>query len=62
LEENEDPVDTETFVSRLSPQSVAVGEDGRVQVFFGDGDLFWGHAIIVAMNDALEPTDAEIAG
>lgn len=62
LSDDEEPVDAETFASRLTPQSFGVDEEGGVSVFFDDGDLFWGHVVIVSLNERLEPTDAEIAG
>lgn len=62
LGEDEARVGSKQFASRLSVQSVGVRENGRVEVYFNDGDLFWGHSIIVSLTSDLKPTSADIAG
>jgi len=49
-------------MAKLSPDSVTVYDDGAVNVCLYDGQLFWGHAIIVNLDASLNPTDVDIAG
>jgi hypothetical protein len=62
LEEKEQPVTAGQFVARMTPESLGVYPDGAFEFMFGDGDLFWGHAIIVAGSLAEGATDADICG
>lgn len=55
-------VDEVGFAALLSPESFGVRADGSVSVFFEDGDLFWGHVVIVSLDEQLVPIDAEMAG
>jgi uncharacterized protein (TIGR03067 family) len=59
----ETPVlNAEQFMAKLSPDSVTVDGEGAVNVCLYDGQLFWGHAIIVNLDASLNPTDVDIAG
>jgi hypothetical protein len=42
--------------------SISVYPDGDFDLFFDDGDMFWGHSIIVTGNINGEFSSAEIAG
>lgn len=55
-------VDAETFITRMQVESVNVDADGGVVVYFDDGDLFWGHAIYVSLNEGLQVSGSGIAG
>ena len=61
LDEGEEALSKETFVSRLSIEAVVVYPDGSVEFTFGDGDLFWGHVIQVSYEDNVF-VEAGIAG
>jgi len=62
LGDDEKPFTARSFQARLSPESVGMSEEGTVTVYFNDGDLFWGHVVVVELNSALKPVDADIAG
>lgn len=62
LTDGEKPVTAAKFRAKLSPESFSVDEKGRVSVCFEDGDLFWGHVVLVELDTKLRPVDAEIAG
>ncbi|MEM9259460.1 MAG: DUF2262 domain-containing protein, partial [Bacteroidota bacterium] len=61
LEENEPPVGAPLFLSRIRLEVVSVGEEGGFCFWYDDGELFWGHSILVSgtLTDGI--TDAEIA-
>ncbi|WP_042161473.1 DUF2262 domain-containing protein [Paenibacillus gorillae] len=45
-----DTITKEMFVKRMEFSSISVYADGSFEMFFDDGDMFWGHSIIVAGN------------
>lgn len=62
LDEGEPPATPDAFKSRMSLESVLVYPDGAFDFWHDDGDLFWGHAIMVSGSLAKGPTDVEISG
>jgi hypothetical protein len=58
----EDEVTADEFKHRLQLEAITCRLDGSAEVCFLDGDLFWGHAIIVTTDPELRLKDAEIAG
>ncbi len=62
LDEDEDELTAEQFVSRMTLNSINVSPAGEFDFWHGDGDLFWGHSILVSGNLADGPTDADIPG
>lgn len=50
------------FVARLTLDAVGVVRDGVVELWFDDGDLFWGHAVMVQLDPNLDPRHASIEG
>lgn len=40
----------EQFMERMSNPSITIGTDGSIEFMFDDGDMFWGHAIVVWMG------------
>lgn len=62
LADGEKPVSAAKFRARLVPESFNVRGSGGVSICFEDGDLFWGHVILVELDAKLRPIDAEIAG
>ncbi len=51
-----------TFRDALTLNSIAVKADGSLEMVFEDGDLFWGHAVVVAADAACKPTRIDIEG
>ncbi len=61
LNDNESPLTVEEFAIRLRPSSISI-EDNEAVVFFDDGDVFFGHSIIVSGPIDTGPSDAQLAG
>lgn len=57
-----DEITEEIFVSRLTLSSITVSENGDFTIYYDDGDLFWGHVIIVEGNINGTFETAQIAG
>jgi hypothetical protein len=52
LEDGEDPVTEKTFLESISIKALSISDDGRsFDVYYDDGDLFWGHSIVCTVND-----------
>ncbi|CAD6547441.1 DUF2262 domain-containing protein [Paraburkholderia sabiae] len=62
LGKDEDPVSADEFRQRLSLQSISVDKDGRLEFCCTDGDLFFGHSILVPGSLEQGLTTAYIAG
>lgn len=66
LQDNEEAeiteITKELFVELMSIDSISVYNDGEFEIFFSDGDMFWGHSIIVNGDINGNFTSAEIAG
>ncbi|WP_181321723.1 DUF2262 domain-containing protein [Trinickia symbiotica] len=62
LDEDEEPVTADEFARRISLQSITIADSGAFDFCFADGDLFWGHAILVDGTLAAGPTAATIVG
>jgi hypothetical protein len=56
------PVTAESFVERISLNELSISADGSATPFYADGDLFWGHVILVDVEPDGSLTDAYIAG
>src|SRR5262249_50663022 len=50
------------FLQRMVLESISVYSDGSFEFWHSDGDLFWGHSILVSGNLEDGPTDADIPG
>lgn len=48
LNEGDSEVDANEFKSRLRLESIDVNADGSFQLWYDDGDLFWGHLIVIS--------------
>ncbi|WP_160676315.1 DUF2262 domain-containing protein [Clostridium sp. C8-1-8] len=57
-----DEITEEMFVNFMELESITVYPEGKFDMFFFDGDMFWGHCIIVTGNINGEFDSAEIAG
>ena len=62
LDEGEAEIGEADFARRMVLESVSVKEDGTFEFWHNDGELFWGHSIMVSGNLADGPTDAGIHG
>jgi hypothetical protein len=60
--EDEQELSPADFISRLSLESITLSPEGECEIFFADGELFWGHVIIVLWNHTKGFHSAEIAG
>ncbi|WP_373543637.1 DUF2262 domain-containing protein [Chamaesiphon sp.] len=61
-DEDEEPLTPEQFKERMVLDSISIDSDGAVSFYHNDGDLFWGHCILVTMDSENNFTIAEIAG
>lgn len=59
---DDEEIDTNEFVKRLEAETLAIDDEGMVQLYFCDGGLFMGHSITVALDENLEPTRAGLSG
>ncbi|WP_087026554.1 DUF2262 domain-containing protein [Thaumasiovibrio subtropicus] len=50
------------FISAMKLDSITVYPDGEFEFWHNDGDLFWGHSILVSGSLAEGPNDADIPG
>lgn len=57
------PITLESFMQRMTLTELVINDDeGNFSAYFDDGDLFWGHVIIVDGNIDGSFDDAYIAG
>lgn len=61
-EDDEAEISREDFCSRIKITSVNFEGEGDITIYFDDDDLFWGHVIVVQINENFEFTYADIAG
>lgn len=62
LDDDEEPLTEEQFMSRMRLAEISMDEDGSFSFWYDDGDLFFGHTIVVAGNLTDGPTDACFMG
>lgn len=62
LQEGESKLSAEQFISRMTLNSISILPDGGFEFWYDDGDLFWGHSIMVSGNVKGDLTDAGIHG
>jgi hypothetical protein len=62
LDDDEQPISSQQFLTRMTLESITVSPDGTFSFTHDDGNLFWGHAIQVSGNLQAGPTDADIPG
>ena len=62
VEEGEKKVTAAQFRKRMKLESVSFYPDGSLEFCHDDGDLFWGHTILVSGTLRRGPTDADIPG
>lgn len=61
LEEGEKPLSENEFVCKMQLISVCADDKG-IDMCFSDGDLFWGHDIVVSINEKGIPVFVNIEG
>jgi hypothetical protein len=59
--EGEDIAESE-FTERIALESLTTYPDRSAELCYDDGDLFWGHIIIVSVEEGPRFVDASIAG
>jgi uncharacterized protein (TIGR03067 family) len=57
-----EPISVRTFAGRITLEGVGIDSDGGASLYYHDGDLFWGHCIIVSVGENREFKHATIAG
>ncbi|QKJ29867.1 DUF2262 domain-containing protein [Mucilaginibacter mali] len=62
LNEDETPLTKESFLKSIRLTSIGFYEDTNFSLYYDDGDLFFGHTIIVEINAEREVQEASIAG
>ena len=62
LEEGEEELTEEEFVKKMEINSVFIDTDNAVSLYYDDGDMFWGHAIVVQLDKSLDFKYASIEG
>jgi hypothetical protein len=62
LDEGESEPTQEEFAERMAVEAISIRADGSFEFWHDDGDLFWGHSIMVSGNLRDGPTDAGIHG
>lgn len=56
------PIDSASFVSRITLTSIGLFNGSMFEAYFDDGNLFWGHSIVVRGTIADGPQEAETVG
>jgi hypothetical protein len=60
--EGEDNIAGSEFTERIALESLTTYPDHSAELCYDDGDLFWGHVIIVSVEEGPRFVDASIAG
>lgn len=61
LEDQEEPITQEAFIETLELEGITAFSDGSFSLYFDDNDIFWGHSIVVDVEDNVL-IDANLAG
>lgn len=62
LGEDEKEFSAEEFKAKMTLKTITVESDGDVIFWHHDGDLFWGHSIMVCIDASDNCTDIDIPG
>ncbi|MCA0457370.1 MAG: DUF2262 domain-containing protein [Chloroflexi bacterium] len=62
LDDDEQPLSPDEFKARMSLESISIYIEGGFAFWHDDGDLFFGHSILVTGNLQDGPTDTDIPG
>lgn len=55
-------IDNHEFINRMELEAITFYEDGSSELYYKDGDLFWGHCILIALDNFGHFQEASIAG
>ncbi|WP_458110202.1 DUF2262 domain-containing protein [Bacillus zhangzhouensis] len=61
-DENQEEITHDQFINRISLESLQAYPNGEFEAYYHDGDLFWGHVILITGNIDGTFKDAHIAG
>lgn len=61
-EDKPNEITRELFIDSIEISEICVNSDGSITLYYLDGDLFWGHAIEICIEEDGTYTDANIAG
>lgn len=61
-EEDQPEVTKDDFMYRISIEAISFNEDGEYEIWYADGDLFWGHSIMVSVDRKGRPVRTDIHG
>jgi len=59
---DEEPISAQAFAERMTLDAVGIDPEGSASLYYDDGDLFWGHCILVSVTKDREFAGANIAG
>jgi hypothetical protein len=59
---DDEPIDEQEFIERMALESVTFYPDGSIELCYADGDLFWGHVILMSVAADGTVGKATIAG
>ena len=62
LEEQEEPLSKEKFIETIELEGISAFSDGNFTLYFADNDIFWGHTIVVDVDQDYIMTGADLAG
>jgi len=62
LEEGEAPVNADEFKEKMSLQEIVFRRYGAVDFHHGDGNLFWGHDVVVSLDGGDNFVEAKVSG
>ena len=57
-----EPITADVFAQRIRLSELSIAADGSATPYYDDGDLFWGHVIVIDVEVDGALTDASIAG
>ncbi len=60
--DDQDLITADIFAKRITMGELAFRNDGTIEVYYDDDDIFWGHCIIANIDAAGNPVGADIAG
>ena len=60
--DDQDPITAEIFAKRITMGELVFRNDGTIEVYYDDDDIFWGHCIIANIDADGNPVSADIAG
>jgi hypothetical protein len=62
LDDNETPLTSEQFKDRIILESIVISPEGKLDFYHNDGDIFWGHCVLVSIDKDDQCIEANIAG